>query len=908
MAVSKYTVKRGDNLWNIAKKYASSISGSTTQAKVNTLVRLNNIKNPDLIHPDQSLILNNGGSGSGSGSGSEPSNKPKITAFGLQAGNETDSKNRAVFAEWEFTKDHIKHFKCRWEEWSPDRNGWVLGNEGTTQDNEDKDKAYDATYCWSTFTADENSTKVRFRVLPVAQSKSTSSDRPYWKEGTGADDVAWSDWKEYDFSNNPPLTPPAPKVSIKRDAVNDKLYLVMEISSIDPADIEAEQVKFRIAKDNAADIFTSNPIKIVTNQVSCEHGIVYGSKYKVRAQSVNSKGKTSSWSEYSENVETPPLAPDAILDFGRYEREDGTTYVRLEWTPVANATNYVVEYATNLNDFDNGQFASLETIEGNSFIEIFGLDSDDNNGKAYYFRIRSNNSAGAGPYIGPVQVVIGDTPYPPTIWSSAESVFRGEPLELHWIHNTKDNSKQTYAQLSMNVTTDTGESGWETFTFKNTTGPTTGERIDSDSFTYGTVYSYKGEMYVGLNTENPHFSNATIQWKVRTAGITRTFSDIDWSGTEVVHIYEKPMMELSITSDAAGENKVDTLNSFPFYIQGKVLLESYNIQHPVGYHLHIVSNGEYETISDNGTSKTIRAGDVVYSKYFDDSNVLNVTMTAADIDLESGIIYTVRCVADMSTGLAVEQYSEFEVVWLEAGYTVDADITISQETLSATIQPYCRESFISMGESEGALVENVTLSVYRREYDGTLTQIAADIPNNGTAVIDLHPALDYARYRLVARDTTTGSITFFDKIGYKVGCTSVVIQWDEEWTSFDVTDDNPATDPQGSGSMLILPYNVSISDDRKRDVALVNYAGRERPVSYHGVAISESSSWTTEIPKTDLETIHALRRLSLWAGNAYVREPSGMGFWATVGVKFNVKYDSLTVPVTLTITRVEGGA
>ena len=901
MAVSKYTVKRGDTLWGIATSYSSSISGSTINAKIDTIVKLNKIKNRDLIYPGQVLTLN--GSGSGSGNSPEPTNKPKITAFGLQAYNNTDSKHRAVFAQWDFTKDHIKHFRCRWEVYGAWTAGsstqtWYRPSETTTTDVDDDSAKYPDTYCYSTFTADERATKVRFQVLPVAQNKK-NSDKPYWKEGSGKDDVAWSDWSEYDFSNNPPLTPPTPSVTI--DRIVDDQKLIMTIASIDPADIEANHVQFQIAKDNVSNIYTSGNIAIATNQVSCEHKVSYGSKYKVRARSVNSKGKESSWSDYSENVETAPLAPEAILDCSRHERSDGTKYVRIEWTPVANATNYVVEYVTNLSDFENssGQVGSVETSEGKSFIEIFGLDSESNTGKTYFFRIRSKNSAGTGPYVGPVELTIGETPAAPTTWSSADSVFRGEPLELHWIHNSKDNSKQTYAQLSVNV----NGTGWETFTFKNTTGPTTGERIDHDVFKYGTACSYKGEMYVLLDTESRLWSSAEIQWKVRTAGITKTFSDIDWSIERTVRIYEKPLMELSVTGSdwSDSTDMIRVLTQFPFYIRAKVLLDSYAIQHPVGYHLHVVSNSEYETIDETGVSKTVRSGDVIYSKYLDTSNVLNVEMTAADIDLESGITYTVRCVADMSTGLAIEQFCDFEVVWTDPGYFLDADIRVSDETLAAIIQPYCQDV-------DGNYVRDVTMSVYRRDYDGTLTEIASGIANRGTAVSDPHPALDYARYRIVARDNNTGSISFFDKIGTKVGCTSVVIQWDEEWEPFDLQEDNFADGLAYSGSRVILPYNVSITDDRKRDVALVNYAGRERPVSYHGVKISESSSWTTEIPKSDVDTIYALRKLSLWDGNVYVREPSGMGFWATVEVKFNVKYDSLTIPVTLSVTRVEGGA
>ena len=62
-----------------------------------------------------------------------------------------------------------------------------------------------------------------------------------------------------------------------------------------------------------------------------------------------------------------------------------------------------------------------------------------------------------------------------------------------------------------------------------------------------------------------------------------------------------------------------------------------------------------------------------------------------------------------------------------------------------------------------------------------------------------------------------------------------------------------------------------------------------------------------EIPADDKETLYALRRLQMWMGNVYVREPSGSGYWASISVSFNQKHCEVTIPVTLSITRVEGG-
>ena len=57
MAITTYTVKRGDSLWKIAKNYSSSIAGNTINAKIDTLVALNNIKNRNLIYVGQVLRL-----------------------------------------------------------------------------------------------------------------------------------------------------------------------------------------------------------------------------------------------------------------------------------------------------------------------------------------------------------------------------------------------------------------------------------------------------------------------------------------------------------------------------------------------------------------------------------------------------------------------------------------------------------------------------------------------------------------------------------------------------------------------------------------------------------------------------------------------------------------------------------
>ena len=877
MAAITYTVKRGDSLWKIcsSSEWGPKISGNTINAKINTLVSLNNIKNPDRIYVGQILTLSGSGS-SQSSSSSAQSNKVTINGFGLQS-DSTSGRDMYAFWSWHKANDHFKEYQVRWEQYKEGH----LWDTTTTMTNDECE-----------YTADATAEYVQVFIRPIAENMLDSEGKdtgvPHWTaEETG---------KQYRFSENPPLTPDvAPTCEI-----ND-LTLTAKIDDIQAQKLDAAKIVFQIIKDNKTVIHTSQPVPItkVTDDyytVLYEYTVEHGSTYKVRAKSVNGKGKESGWSDFSNEVGTKPSAPSSITTYRRNKRSDGSISAYLEWTSVANATKYIIEYTTVLEDFETApdNIQKVETTDARTSLEVTDIDS----GYDYFFRVKAVNDIGESSPTEIVTIPIGTPPAAPTTWSSASSAFVGDDMELNWVHNPTDGSRQSYAQLSLKINND----NWMSYTFENTTNETTGELINTETFTYGTAISYKGELHVKMDTTNTNLKNAKVQWKVRTAGVTDQFSDTDWSVERTIYIYEKPTLNLSMTSDLAGTGDlITTLTSFPFYIRGTVSLESYDLQRPIGYHLRIVSNEFYITADDEGRTNTVNSGDDVYSKYFDTSETLIVEMSANNIDLESGISYTVYCAADMSTGLTVSQYHEFSVSWIDVEYAINADISVNQETYTALISPYCLDS-------NGNLVENVTLSVYRREYDGTYTRIASGIPNTNTSVTDPHPSLDYARYRLVAKDTSTGAISFYDMAGYPVDGTAILIQWDEEWTTFDVSDENSVEGPPWSGSMLKLPYNIDVTDNRKPETSFVEYAGRKHPVSYYGTQTGETSTWSVSIPKEDKETIYALRRLSLWAGDVYVREPSGMGYWANVAVTFNINHNEVTVPVMLTITRVEGGA
>lgn len=701
-----------------------------------------------------------------------------------------------------------------------------------------------------TYSIPTNAIRVKFKVKPISKTHTVNDkDVSYWT-------ASWSTEKIYKVSDNPPKQPSAPNVTIEKFKLTAKL---------ENLDLNATGIQFQIVKNDKS-VYKTGTAKIVTNSATYSCNVDAGNEYKVRCRSY--RGKIySDWSEYSSNEGTIPAAPAKITTC----RASSETSVYLAWSASKTAETYEVEYTTKKEYFDGSDQTSSKTGIEFTHYDISGLET----GEEYFFRVRATNTDGSSSWSGIKSVVIGKAPAAPTTWSSTTTAIVGETVNLYFVHNPQDESKMKYAEVQYAYTI-AGGTGSVTETIE-------GVAEDEDE----TTYSF------ALDTSE-YIEGNKIQWRVRTAGITLEYGE--WSIVRTIDIYAPPTLELAVT-DVDG-NALETLTTFPFYIAG---LPGPNTQVPTGYYVTITANESYETVDNMGDPITINVGDAVYSKYFDISEALVVEMSASNVNLDNNISYTVTCRVSMNSGLTAESSVEFNVAWTDEEYEPNAEIGIDTDDYSASIRPYCEDE-------NGDLIEGVLLSVYRREFNGGFTEIASDIPNtSNTFVTDPHPSLDFARYRIVAKTESTGAISYYDVPGYPVGCTSIILQWNEDWTSFDTSNEDEMEQPTWSGSMLKLPYNIDVSDSFSPDVSHVEYIGREHPVSYYGTQLGETSSWSTDIPKSDKDTLYALRRLAKWMGDVYVREPSGSGYWANVRVSFSQTHCEVIIPVSLDIIRVEGG-
>ena len=894
------TVEKGDTLSQIAQTFGRYTNGASYQ----TLAKINNIDNPNLIYVGQKIQL--------TGKATTPSNstsKANIQHFGLQSNTQ-----RTVFATWVWTRSNTENYQVKWE-YDTGNGIWFVGTNSTV---DVKQSIYDAP---------THAKRVRFTVKPISKKRTVNGkESSYWT-------ASWSTSKTYSFADNPPEVPGVPTV------VLDGFKLTASLENIN---VDASIIQFALYKDNTKSNTGKAAVKAAS--ASFTFTVSAGSEYKVQCRAYKD-GDYSDWSDFSAPQGTIPATPEGFKKC--ILQGDNHDQVYLEWAECKTATGYEIEYTNDQSYFDTTDKPTKKDV-GNvtqfTFVDEFKISSTENEAGQWFFRLRAKNDKGESGWSAISSTKIGKEPAAPTTWSSTNSVMLGETLTLYWVHNSEDGSSQTDAQLKLTIngnvidkhiknTTDEDERD-KTSSYMVPTSKTNYYKVEQDGDIYvqthelvevsggdiaGSLVTDTGyPVYIGNTTDGelicycivtefcyvdedrniPLSEGAEIQWSVQTLGEGHD-SYSERSVPRTVHVYAPPVINLVVTD--INDAYLETLESFPFVL--KAITEP-KTQAPIGFHISIIANSSYDTVDTLGNDRKVVAGETLYTKYIDSKDTLSEIFSASDVDLENNQSYTINVSAYMNSGLTAEATHEFSVAWDESEFVFEpnAEISFDDETYSTYIRPYCENI-------DGEPVANIVLSVYRREFDGSFTEIATGLDNaNNTFVTDPHPALDLARYRVVATDKITGAVTYCDIPGHVIGCKAAIIQWDEAWSNFDTSGNSDTmVEPAWTGSLLKLMYNIDVTNKNKPDVELVEYIGRKRPVTYYGTQLGESATWSMVIPSDDKETLYGLRRLQAWMGDVYVREPSGTGYWAHVTVNIPQKHCEVTIPITLDLTRVEGG-
>lgn len=800
---------------------------------------------------------------------------------GLKIDFQLGTDRKTAYATWnlssKYTK-HLKHYKVVWL-YTTGNGVSFEGSNSTT------------TYKNSTFSIPENAIKIKCRVTPVSttyKEKKTVKDKKgkkTTKEVTKSYFTGTAVTYTKDLAVISPDVPKVPTVSISKD---NKLTMTVSDIVEQSAAILTNKIQFYLY--NATNkTSSSTKVKVSNQKAQLVKSLTPGCKYKVKCRAINTftsnstgidgmeimytseQERYSGWTEYSEEIITTP-SKVAIQSC----KPDSETSVKLVLGTSSLATDFEVEYTTQKKYFDSSTETSSASIKKKSSktntIYITGLDSAE----TWYFRARAINGTGESGWSNIVSTVLGTKPSPPTTWSLTTTANVGENVVLYWTHNSEDGSNQTAAIIEINVN---GK--------KYTLNIDSADNKDNDNPIYSKT--------INLSNYNC-VDGSKLLWRVRTKGILNSYSD--WSVQRTIEVYAKPTIELLLGDDSG------ILTHFPYVIK---CTPGPNSQTPISYHINIKSKNSYDCEDVNGETVYINAGDEVFSETFiSKTRPLYIQLLPSNIILENNQSYIVTVIVSMSSGMIAETVDEFEVSWDDDVPTPDGSIYIDEDELTAIITPRCEDD-------DGNLDNDVTLSVYRKEADGNLVEIANELENNGTiSVVDPHPALYYARYRIVAKSKITSNIAFEDLPPEPVLENAIVITWDESYKQLEYEDENAQgedypIDINLERMILYLPYNIDISESHKNDVSLIEYIGRKNPVSYYGTQKGETATWSASILKNDIETLNLIRKLAVWLGDVYVREPSGSGYWAKIDVSIDIKHSSVVIPVTFSVERVEGG-
>ena len=913
MAEVKYTVKKGDTLTAIAKKYGTT---------VNNIAKLNNIKNVNLIYVGQVLYISgkpastssssSSGGSSGGGSSSTPSTSSTTTnsapsTVSIYAFGEQSDADRVIYVAWTWSKANTKEFSVEWDYNTGDAT-WFNGSRTTV----DVSNIYESTY-----TAPQNAKSVRVRIKPVSTTytKTVNNETVTYNYWT----ASWSAYKSIATpkEEEPYILPTlsAPTVTI------DGYKMTCRIENITGLKYTGDDiyVEFEILKNDVQSVYIGLT-KVVYFAASYTHWIEPGNNYKARARLVQGSLK-GEMSPFSGNNATAPYSPpgDPI------GRATSSTSFNVTWNMVAGAETFDLEYTTIRDNF--GMSNGTTTLSGltTTYANVTGVEA----GHKYYFRVRACNEHGKSNWGLVGSVIVGTKPGSPTTWSSTTTAIVGEDITLYWVHNCADGSVEQSAILEISF-----DGVTRTYEIDN-------ENKDQEEVTTSKYTLKTSSLIDGSN----------IEWRVKTSGITNEYGE--WSTTRKIEVFAPPTLEVVLT-DSEG-NAINTLRSFPLNIKG---VAGPSNQTPLSFHVDIIALNSYETVDEVGNFKMVLSGDSVFSKFYDINHNLDISIYPNELDLQANVTYEVRCEVTMNTGLSTEVVYLLNVDWVDVFVTPDAELIYDKEKRAMHIRPYCvyypdifykveyvNEEYVKTDEvidsiegvsvdnaltanggdivyagflddvlthfcvrvsEEPVPIENLTFGVYRRESDGKFTEILSGIPNQ-SYVTDPHPSLHVACYRIVAQDDLTGSISYSDIPGYPIFEKGVIIQWDETWSDYKEIMEGEITDSIWAGSKIELLYNIDISESNDVDKSLINYIGRENPVSYYGTTLGTSMTWNMDVPSYDLETVYMLRKLSNWMGDVYIRESSGLGYWANVTVSFSRRHTEVVIPVTIEIRRVEGG-
>lgn len=880
---------------------------------------------------------------------------------------DTTSGDRGIIIKWNWYNLNTASFQLLFRYAMTTGSGetiWMDGGSSSVSVDEIENNPsfnvgeYTAEWTIPTDTATPIGT-VKFCIQPKAKTITSN----------GTSQEAWTAeglWMWIDVGGMRPSTPTTLDVTID---TKKRTSLVASVTAVrdDDNNKEVDYVEFQLIKfitENAGNIVKASYSKdsedntyniqtlsdgneiVDTQRVAVsefDNARIYfelmpGFYYSVRVRcGSSSRGSSSRWSNISDPIPSGPNQPiitSVYYDSYGTGRAKQVPTVRVNWTCDSDNVKYEVQFSTmeigfkwldnwiydqsssDGSDLDPDivyrQMKSYRVTQvrysGGEFVDDATSDKIITTKFApgipmytsrTWFRVRSIMSTSEGDinsaWSEAYEFIPRDEATKPLIWTDQPYVYFDEPgdkiLKIYYSNENQYGIKVKAGSVFR--ASDDGHSNG--FLDKDAI-----DRMDLDNYT-------------GILIHNYDYSNRTSEGHINIYCKTQDelSTDINSPHSDVITVwfYKKPTMDLRITSAIKDEDGYYIIDTFPIDYTASV--SSGALVNVIGYTVTIAADEGYGTLDETGKYTNITAGEIVYERLHQKSQTssLEYQILPQDVILRNGISYTLRVSATLSSGATAEQTVKLRPTIENNAHEIFTRYMFDPDLLSLSINAFAGKGPDILNPDRAITVDDgCTISIYRIHDDYTMIPIAEDIPNQDSMyVVDPHPSLKQARYRVVVTDDIGGGRTFYDTPPFDVNCIDMVLQWDETYSVIEDTGTEKSLVRPTNGSMLRLKYNIDVTESADLENNLIKYVGRKDPVSYYGTQTGYTASWSTDIPKSDIETIRMLRKLQVYAGDVYVREPSGTGYWANVKVTFPITHCKPVVNVSLDISRVEGG-
>lgn len=820
-------------------------------------------------------------------------------------------------------EDCIDSWTVVWQ-WKDRKGIWHLGESSTL------DKS--AGYLTQTEAYDppENAVRIRCKLKPVSKTYGNNNDKKYFVGAYRKKAQGWVTLgtKKATYTYNDAEAASTPSYTI--DGLNLAVYYITD-------DTNTKSMKFHLTEGVTKKDVTCTTVKASKGSASGSSGSVfyynftmeYGKIYRLQAEAFDADGVSSGKSEYTDTFASSLLAIDdfdtilpasstSVLFKWPMRYYQGLSYVtgvgelfattyKLEYLVEDSSLYDVTEigdgaYKINAYTFDqrSDNITSVEYSQPDTTLYYTPGDNDDESstysdkvveylqgldtGKRYFFRLRpQTDDAEDAEWSAIHEIVLGTKPSMPSAWNLTTNIIDGETPQANWIHNSTDESSERQSTIEYII--NDGESKTVV--------------VDNPKDDYG-EWKTETRSYEFTPESGNKFNDGTvIKWRVRTRGVlpgeykmvkpgfhfgsdtTITDDDIltlsgwsDWSDWQTIYYNEKP------------EYTVNVGTSFPLSVDAKLNIDTQTLS---GMTVELIATTDHQVIDVDGSMHKVVTGDVVFSKTAQNltSTSNTITINAYEMAYGSHVTYDVNVKMTTSAGIDLSSTESFTSPTINYSESTNSNVRLYADTLTAKVY---------------GLSNSSNSKVYRIEESKRYTEL--DIINNSYGY-DPYAPFKRARYRVVNRNSSGSSITILDSPElYMKDCDWTAATWSSPQLKKHQDVILGAFINYGEKWISLL-YNLDISPSYSRNVTTVTYDGRTDPVAYYSNNVTQTDSWSFELDARDRETRNKLMEMSLYSDDVYVREPSGIGYWASVTVSITETHAEYLSSVTLDITRVD---